>query len=192
MLADFIRMCAKQVKLVCKNEGFEIPLGIRTLLEKSALNFKDYHKTKTILINFFYNKLFQMRVATWNPSRNIEALIESINKEGPMIVKAMLGIHFFRSKATIFEEIESHTIYQFNEETHITRAISHEIVIVGAKKFDDAQNVVYFKDPKDGGKNVYSISYDLFRKQVMDFNSSHPLPSGLISRSSVFGWQSPI
>jgi hypothetical protein len=192
LLGDFISASVQQVRLVCESEGFEISPEIKTVSEKRSFNFDDYLKTKTILLDLLYNKLFLMERATWNPSQNIENLIECVNKAGPMIVKGMLGIHFFGSRATISEKIESHIIYQFNEETHITRAISHEIVIVGAKILDDGRNIVYFKDPKDGGKDTYAISYELFSKQAMDFNSSHSIPSPLISESSVFGWQCPI
>jgi hypothetical protein len=186
----FIQTAITEVFKICESLSIRPPSAFLDLNLERNYSFRTYLKTKFALMDFVYSNMYNMEPVKWAPLDPIESLIYALNHYGPILVNADIGVEYFSEKAILSEEIESAPIHFCDEKDHMKKLEPTQIVIVGAKKSEGSDDLVYFKDPLDGGIFVYATTYKLFQLKVSNFITEKFLRKDGEIRE-VYGWQSP-
>jgi hypothetical protein len=149
--------------------------------------------------------LYGLKVSCWNPFQSInhptEGLIAIIKKEGPLVVSGCFGQQWYRQPPFIMKEkIAKRDIFAWKSGVSLDRGASflHSIVVIGGRKPDVGQEVVYYVDPCDPSdpdcmtrQKIYCISYKCLSENVCNLHASWSRYEDRECSSSGYAWKSP-
>ncbi len=126
-------------------------------------------------------KLYKFTESTWDPSQDIEDLINQIQEHGPHIVGGYFGRSNYIEKASeIYLEEINKSVFSWSPNAQPHEVVRGQcIVLIGAQK-DQDKEYVYYVDPEDGSnpnrpnqQSIYRIEYKILQKNIVNFDGIH-------------------
>lgn len=177
VLCDMIRCLGKDVEEEVAQAQRKDP---KIALRLAGARFKDLSSTNQKWIAHFLAiraaaEGYNLRLSTWSPHQNIDALIRELEAHGPVAIGGHFGERYYVFPSRkIGRQIEGREVYGWRPGTprRDENVANHMVVVVGAEKIEGKQ-LVYFLDPNfpsdpeaPENQRIFAISYANLRRHI--------------------------
>lgn len=121
-------------------------------------------------------RLYGLSTSSWDPSKDIDSLIQELQVKGPLIVTARVGKTFYVDEPQeIAEQIQDRKVFgwKVGSQRSEKQNTVNSTLLVGARRMAEKAYVYYIdsldpSDPKDKSvQKIYKISFDNLRRNIL-------------------------
>jgi len=148
------------------------------------LKWKDLRSEDRLSLNDRYamtasSESYGLKKSFWSPCQSIDMLINSLKKQGPLVVAGFFGNPMYSEEPTKMKmSFKGLSFFSWRPGTRVKdKAIGHVITIIGAQKL--GTGLVFYVDPVDSSdpkktqaQKIYVISYKALIENVVNLSAN--------------------